>query len=109
MHPTAWSQGQGDHVFPGTEVWVYDAKTRKRIRRLALRTIAGGFHVTPDDQPLLIAASFPPEVLASTGPVGPLIFSIDIYDALTGVFLRDFRANGAAVYFASPPGSEERR
>jgi methylamine dehydrogenase heavy chain len=109
MHPTAWSQEQGDHVFPGTEVWVYDVETKQRIKRLALRTMAGGFHITSDEQPLLIAASFPPEVLASTGPVGPLLFSIDIYDAVTGEFLRDFRANGAAVYFVAPPGSEERR
>lgn len=109
MHPTAWSQGQGDHVFPGTEVWVYDVETKQRIKRIALREMAGGFHVTSDPQPLLIAASFPPEVLASTGPAGPLLFSIDIYDAVTGEFLRDFKDNGAAVYFAEPPGSEERR
>jgi methylamine dehydrogenase heavy chain len=109
MHPTAWTQGQGDHVFPGTEVWVYDVETKQRIRRLPLREMAGGFHITSDPQPLLIAASFPPEVLASTGPAGPLLFSIDIYDAVTGEFLRDFRANGAAVYFVTPPGSEERQ
>ena len=43
VHPTSWSEGKGDHDFPGPEVWVYDVETRQRVRRLKL-----GFEIRYD-------------------------------------------------------------
>ena len=48
-------QGGGDwtHKNPGTEVWVYDVKTQKRIDRIVLPQQANAILVTQDDSPTL--------------------------------------------------------
>jgi methylamine dehydrogenase heavy chain len=69
---------QGDlatHKDPGKEVWVYDLGTRQRSQRIRLREEAGSVLVTQDGSPLLFTCS-----LGSP--------ALQIYDALTGRYLR---------------------
>jgi len=63
------------HKDPGTDVWVYDLATGKRVQQIALKNLASSIQVSQDDQPLLYGV-----FLAS--PV------LDIYDAKTGQYLR---------------------
>lgn len=67
--------GPATHKDPGREVWVYDLADRRRIQRIALRSLASSIQVTRDPQPLLFAAS-----LDST--------ALEVYDALSGRYLR---------------------
>src|SRR5262249_35726896 len=48
--------GEWTHKRPGVDVWVYDVKTRKRVKNLKLKNMADAIMVTQDDQPLLVAA-----------------------------------------------------
>lgn len=48
--------GPDTHKDPGTEVWVHDMDTHRRIRRIALKEPATTILVTQDDQPLLVTA-----------------------------------------------------
>lgn len=64
----------GSHKDPGREVWVFDAQSKRRMRRITLREPATSLKVTSDDAPLL----------AVTGPDT----EIDIYQASTGEFKR---------------------
>lgn len=63
------------HKDPGTDVWVYDLTTGKRVQQIALKNLASSIQVSQDDRPLLYGA-----FLAS--PV------LDIYDAKSGQYLR---------------------
>ena len=69
-------QGNRDsYKDPGSEIWVYDLDTSKRIRKIRLKEPATAIQISQDDKPLLFAVfSAYPELL--------------IYDALTGVFKR---------------------
>jgi methylamine dehydrogenase heavy chain len=62
-----------------TEVWVYEASTEKRVRRIPLKNGATSIDVTRGRQPYLVV------VAASDPSVGE---SIDVYDASTGGFVR---------------------
>jgi methylamine dehydrogenase heavy chain len=70
--------GVETHKDPGKEVWVYDLKSRRRVRRIALRSPAGSIQVTRDDKPLLFAA-----FIGST--------TLEVYDAATGRYLRSVK------------------
>lgn len=92
MHPVAYSGGEGDFGFPGTEVWAYDVATQTRIRRLALNNMAMTMYVTSDEQPLLVTSAINPELSVDTGDgaVAKMIPTVEIYDAITGEYLRRF-------------------
>ncbi len=77
-------QGGADtHKDPGTEVWVYDLKTKKRLRRIALAGpgMATSIQVTTDDAPLLLA----------TFAANP---ALEVYDARSGKHLRTIEGLG---------------
>jgi methylamine dehydrogenase heavy chain len=87
-HPVTWSGGEGDHVFPGAEVWVYDVAAQERIDRIRLRDVGISIHVTPDDEPLLLVGSADIETEAP---------GLEVYDADTGRFLRSMDEPGTAM------------
>ena len=59
------------HKDPGKDVWVYDLKTKKRVRKMHLEHKAASIAVSQDDEPLLFTA-----YAGST--------DIDVYDARSG-------------------------
>ena len=67
--------GEGTHKDPGNEVWVFDAGTGARTRKITLASPAGAIQVTEDDKPLLLAAF-----------IGS--HNLEIYDARSGKHLR---------------------
>lgn len=73
--------GQDSHKDPGTEVWVYDLGGQKRVQRIALKDPATSIAVTSDAKPLLFAVF----IGAS---------KVDVYDALSGRFLRSISEIG---------------
>ncbi len=77
---TLMHEGGGQETFedPGTEVWAFSTRTRKRGYRLSLpeEEPGLGLQVTPDDEPILIVAPAESDVLR-------------IYDANTGHLLRE--------------------
>ena len=69
---------QGDffsYEAPGTEIWVYDPATHKRISRIKTNHASSAIAVSQDDNPLLYTIT---EDLSS----------LDIYDATSGKYLR---------------------
>jgi hypothetical protein len=103
--------GVDTHKDPGTEVWVYDLATRRRVQRIPLRNPLLAFLdeqlggtgrlaawllglvlpnpgverilVTQDERPVLVAsASVPP--------------AVTIHDAMTGAVVRDVSEPGLA-------------
>jgi methylamine dehydrogenase heavy chain len=66
--------GEGSHKEGGTEIWVFDLKTHRRLARWPVSSSALGpviaVQVSQDDAPLLFAAG-------ERGSVG-------VFDALTG-------------------------
>ncbi len=74
----------------GPEVWVYDLKTKKRIRRIVTKRMALSIHVSPDDKPLLFS-------LPETEP------TLDIYDALNGEHLRSVTELGVTPFLMETP------
>lgn len=69
----------GGHDDPGTEVWVIDPATKKRVQRIVLETPAPSIEVTRQAAPLLAAAR----------PEG----FVDVYDVATGKLLRSLGGN----------------
>lgn len=49
--------GSDIHRRPGTEVWVYDLKTHRRVQRIALKNLVDAIAVSQDEHPLLYASS----------------------------------------------------
>jgi methylamine dehydrogenase heavy chain len=69
---------QGDlftHKDPGREVWVYDLARRARIQKIAMQNDSGSIQVSRDAHPLMFSIFIDSNVL-------------DIYDAMSGKFLR---------------------
>jgi methylamine dehydrogenase heavy chain len=60
---------------PGTEIWVYDLDTHKRLQRIITRNPVTSIQVTRDDRPLMFTL------------FGELP-QLDVYDANSGTFLR---------------------
>ena len=69
-------QGKKDsHDDPGKEIWVYDLNSKKRIQRINTKNLVASIHVSQDSKPLLFTVF----------PGSP---SLDIYDAMSGDYLR---------------------
>jgi methylamine dehydrogenase heavy chain len=64
---------EGSHKDGGTEVWVVDPASGKRVNRIALQAHSGSIGVTHEEVPHLIVTR------ADAG--------IDVYDAVTGAFV----------------------
>lgn len=78
------------HKDPGKEVWVYDLKLRRRVRRIALRHKAGSILVSQDGSPLLFTC------FLGSG-------ALQVYDARTGRYLRTVDSVGETpTYMVSP-------
>lgn len=73
--------GPYTHKDPGTDVWVYELASHKRVQQISTRHKAGSIAVSQDDQPLLYTCFIESNVL-------------DIYDAQTGRFLRSVEGVG---------------
>ncbi|MEJ2130161.1 MAG: amine dehydrogenase large subunit [Gammaproteobacteria bacterium] len=67
--------GEGTHKDPGTQVWVVDIESRRRIQRITLENAASGIEVSQDAHPLLFAAV-------------PQNRAVDVYDVRSGSLLR---------------------
>ena len=57
--------GEWSHKEPGSDVWVYDLQSHRRVRKVALQRPADAIMATQDDKPLLFAQmqSVPPLTL----------------------------------------------
>ena len=73
--------GPFTHKDPGTDVWVYDLASRKRVQQISTHHKAGSIAVSQDDKPLLYTCFIESNVL-------------DIYDAQSGRFLRSVEGVG---------------
>lgn len=73
--------GLETHKDPGTDIWVYDLTTRKRVQQISTKHKAGSIAVSQDDKPLLFTCFIESNVL-------------DIYDAISGHYLRSVESLG---------------
>ena len=78
MHKDA---GEGSHKFGGTEVWVYEAAAGKRLSRIPLERWGVSVATTHGDANLLVVTNENME--------------LDVYDAVTGKWLRTLHVNMA--------------
>ena len=69
------------HKDPGTDLWVYDLRAKKKVQQITLRHKAGSIVVSQDAKPLLFTCFIESNVL-------------DIYDALSGSYLRSVDSLG---------------
>jgi methylamine dehydrogenase heavy chain len=86
---------KSSHQDSGTEAWVFDPVSKKRERRITLKHPAMSIMLTRDDKPLMVAVGN-----NETGA-----FVLDVYDALSGQWLRtlaDFGAETPFVVFPAP-------
>ena len=80
---------EGTHKDAGSEVWMFNAKQKKRIHRITLKRPAISIEVTGDETPQLIATNDN--------------MNLDVYDSLTGEHQRtlaDFGQEVPAIIFA---------
>lgn len=73
--------GEGTHKDSGTEVWVVDINTQRRLQRIKLEEEAAGIQVTQDAAPLLFAAV-------------PQNRAVDVYEVRSGKRLRTIGETG---------------
>lgn len=78
--------GPDTHKDPGTEVWVFDVATKKRVQRIALRDPATSILITQADEPLLVAVL-----------IG--VPNVEVYSATTGQHQRTIGEIGNTVAF----------
>ena len=69
------------HKDPGTDIWVYDLAAKKKVQQISLHHKAGSIVVSQDAKPLLFTCFIESNVL-------------DIYDALSGSYLRSLDSLG---------------
>ncbi len=81
--------GVNTHKDPGTEVWVYDVKSRKLTQRLKLATPATSIAVSGDDHPLLYTVITDVEDLV-------------IYNAQSGEKLHSVGSLGHSLSYIQP-------
>ncbi|MDE2304912.1 MAG: amine dehydrogenase [Gammaproteobacteria bacterium] len=81
---------EGTQKDPSQEVWVYDVRSHRRIRRLHLVRPGASIALTHADQPLLVVQSY----VASKkgGELGD--GRIDVYDPRSGALLRSLNTPG---------------
>lgn len=77
---------------PGTEIWVFDTATAKRVQRIPMEAPATAIAVSGDDKPLLYTAMF---------SVPDLV----VYDATSGQKLRTIGELGNAISVLQPAPS----
>lgn len=75
--------GEGTHKDSGTEVWVVDIDTQRRLQRIELVEEASGIQVTQDAAPLLFAAI-------------PARRAVDVYEVRSGKRLRTIEETGGS-------------
>lgn len=68
--------GIDSHKDPGSHIFVYDLKSKKREKTIVLERAANAIQVTQDQSPLLVTTNAYPAI-------------VDIYDANTGKFVRE--------------------
>ena len=74
----------GSHKFPGTEVWRFDVRKKRRTARIELQTPGLSIDVTDETEPKLL-------VVNAAG-------SLDVYTADKGSYLRSVHDLGASPY-----------
>ncbi len=99
MHPIFWSENKGDHDFPGPEVWVFDIRKKERVRRIKTRGVVMSINVTPDDAPVLTAFGANIKTEATR---------LEVYDAISGKFLREMAEYGEAALHFEPVAKRAR-
>lgn len=67
--------GPETHKDPGTDVWVYDLTSQRRVQQMTMRNKVGSIQVSQDARPLLFACFIESNRL-------------DVYDASSGKYLR---------------------
>ena len=67
--------GPETHKDPGTEIWVYDLASRRKVQQISVHNKTGSIQVSQDSKPLLYTSFIESNVL-------------DIYDASSGQYLR---------------------
>ena len=67
--------GPETHKDPGTEIWVYDLPSHRRVQQITTRSKVGSIAVSQDARPLLFACFIENN-------------SLDMYDASSGKYLR---------------------
>lgn len=82
MHPDGY---EGSHKDPGTEIWIFDPESQRRVNRITLNLPAISIGLTRDDEPLMLATNINLEV--------------DVYDATSGEYLRTLSGIGAETPF----------
>lgn len=76
---------EGTHKNPGTEVWVYDVKNRKRIRKIPLQLPGLVVELSGDKSPWLFVTN--------------VDMNIDVYDAVSGKHLKTMSDFGQETPF----------
>lgn len=71
---------EGSHKNPGSEVWVFDTRQRKRVQRIAMTLPVLALELTRDQEPLLLTTN--------------VEMGIDVYAAKSGKHLRTIASFG---------------
>ena len=74
----------GSHKDPGTEVWLFNTKTKERLKRIELKTMGLSIDVSLEKEPALLVVN--------------VAGSLDVYDAMTGEYQRSVHDLGASPY-----------
>ena len=82
--------GDGSHKDPGQDVWVYDLKTQRQLQRIELDKLSTAIEVSKDDTPLLFS-------IFIGNP------TLDIYDAVSGKYLRSVEEIGLTPTLLQTP------
>jgi methylamine dehydrogenase heavy chain len=78
----------GSHKDPAPQVWLFDAKKRKRLARIELKSAAVSISVTQHEKPYLLVAT--------------VDATLDVYDAMSGEYLRSIHDLGLTPYMVHP-------
>ncbi|MBT7953313.1 MAG: amine dehydrogenase [Gammaproteobacteria bacterium] len=81
---------EGTHKNPGMEVWVFDAKNRKRVNRIPLQLPGLVIELSQDKSPWLYVTN--------------VEMNIDVYDAISGKYIRtlsDFGQETPLILFST--------
>jgi len=78
----------GSHKDPAPQVWLFDANKHKRLAQFQLKSAAVSISVTQHEKPYLLVATADA--------------TLDVYDALSGEYLRSIYDLGATPYMVHP-------
>ncbi|HEY5680531.1 MAG TPA: amine dehydrogenase large subunit [Pseudomonadales bacterium] len=82
----------GSHKDPAPEIWLFDTGERERLARIELRAPAISISVTQHEKPYLLVASTEA--------------TLDVYDAMSGEYLRSIYDLGFTPYMVHPVSYE---